>query len=117
MIRPEDVGVYFYDYVPASELSEFVFQFSGQYNNRPILVKRFGKSKICLIRRKISMKIVLTKKELIQAVVNRVKYEHGEVFDIENVQFFNNERYIPLNGAEVMVRASKNIVENEGGNQ
>ncbi|MGG1690587.1 hypothetical protein ABDH65_11055 [Heyndrickxia ginsengihumi] len=32
-----DVGVYFYDYTPASELSEFIFEFAGSVNNKPIL--------------------------------------------------------------------------------
>lgn len=32
-----DVGVYFYDYVPASELNEFIFEFAGSVNNKPIL--------------------------------------------------------------------------------
>jgi len=32
-----DVGVYFYDYVPASELNEFIFEFAGTYNDKPIL--------------------------------------------------------------------------------
>ncbi|PMC34751.1 hypothetical protein CJ195_21830 [Bacillus sp. UMB0899] len=30
-------GVYFYDYLPASELNEFIFEFAGSYNNKPIL--------------------------------------------------------------------------------
>lgn len=33
----ENVGVYFYDYVPASELNEFIFEFAGSVNNKPIL--------------------------------------------------------------------------------
>ncbi|WP_366162631.1 hypothetical protein ABXS71_06165 [Bacillus infantis] len=33
----EKVGVYFYDYNPASELNEFIFEFAGSYNNKPIL--------------------------------------------------------------------------------
>ncbi|MGG4039290.1 hypothetical protein [Heyndrickxia ginsengihumi] len=32
-----DIGVYFYDYTPASELSEFIFEFAGSVNNKPIL--------------------------------------------------------------------------------
>ena len=35
----ENVGVYFYDYLPASELSEFIFEFSGSYSNKPILAR------------------------------------------------------------------------------
>lgn len=35
----KNIGVYFYDYVPAPELSKFIFEFSGQYNNKPILVR------------------------------------------------------------------------------
>ncbi|USK86162.1 hypothetical protein [Peribacillus asahii] len=34
-----DVGVYFYDYVPASELNEFIFEFAGSVNNKPILAR------------------------------------------------------------------------------
>lgn len=33
----ENVGVYFYDYTPASELNEFIFEFAGSYNSKPIL--------------------------------------------------------------------------------
>jgi hypothetical protein len=33
----ENVGVYFYDYTPASELDEFIFEFAGSVNNKPIL--------------------------------------------------------------------------------
>ncbi|MBB2482979.1 hypothetical protein H5P36_22720 [Bacillus sp. APMAM] len=33
----ENVGVYFYDYVPAGELNEFIFEFAGSVNNKPIL--------------------------------------------------------------------------------
>ncbi|WP_328797233.1 hypothetical protein [Heyndrickxia sporothermodurans] len=33
----ENVGVYFYNYVPASELNEFIFEFAGSYNSKPIL--------------------------------------------------------------------------------
>ncbi|MFB7303554.1 hypothetical protein [Heyndrickxia sporothermodurans] len=32
-----DVGVYFYDYVPASELNEFIFEFAGSVQEKPIL--------------------------------------------------------------------------------
>ncbi|MEC1720608.1 hypothetical protein [Schinkia azotoformans] len=32
-----DVGVFFYDYVPANELNEFIFEFVGMVNNKPIL--------------------------------------------------------------------------------
>ena len=32
-----DVGVFFYDYVPAGELNEFIFEFVGMVNNKPIL--------------------------------------------------------------------------------
>ena len=35
----ENVGVYFYDYVPASELNEFIFEFAGSYNDKPILAR------------------------------------------------------------------------------
>lgn len=36
----ENVGVYFYDYVPASKLNEFIFEFAGSVNNnKPILVR------------------------------------------------------------------------------
>lgn len=36
----ENVGVYFYDYSPASELNDyFYFEFAGSYNNKPILVR------------------------------------------------------------------------------
>jgi len=35
----EDVGVYFYDYTPATELSEFIFEFSGLYNGNPTVVR------------------------------------------------------------------------------
>lgn len=35
----ENVGVYFYDYVPALELNEFIFEFGGSYNNKPILAR------------------------------------------------------------------------------
>lgn len=31
------LGVYFYDYAPASELNEFIFEFAGSVNNKPIL--------------------------------------------------------------------------------
>lgn len=34
----EDVGVYFYDYI-ATELDEFIFEFSGMYQDKPILVR------------------------------------------------------------------------------
>ncbi|GIN88464.1 hypothetical protein J6TS2_48500 [Heyndrickxia sporothermodurans] len=61
------------------------------------------------------MKIVLTKKELIHAVISRVKEEYGSAFDIKTIQFFNNERYVPLNGAEVKVCTSKNNLKSEGG--
>jgi hypothetical protein len=33
----ETVGVYFYEYVTASELNEFIFEFAGSYQNKPIL--------------------------------------------------------------------------------
>ncbi|MED3652763.1 hypothetical protein [Heyndrickxia sporothermodurans] len=32
-----DVGVYFHDYVPASGLSEFIFEFAGSVQEKPIL--------------------------------------------------------------------------------
>lgn len=35
----EGTGQYYYDYSPAIELSEFIFEFSGRYNNKPILVR------------------------------------------------------------------------------
>lgn len=36
----ENIGVYFYDYVPTPELNDyFYFEFSGQYNDKPILVR------------------------------------------------------------------------------
>lgn len=34
-----DIGVYFYDYTPADELNEFIFEFAGTYNNKPILAR------------------------------------------------------------------------------
>lgn len=34
-----DVGVYFYDYTPALELNEFIFEFGGSYNSHPIIVR------------------------------------------------------------------------------
>lgn len=34
----ENVGVYFYDFVSIG-LSEFVYEFSGLYNNKPILAR------------------------------------------------------------------------------
>ncbi|MGE6259218.1 hypothetical protein ACQKCU_15150 [Heyndrickxia sporothermodurans] len=33
----ESVGVYFYDYTPASKLDEFIFEFAGSVNSKPIL--------------------------------------------------------------------------------
>ena len=33
----ESLGVFFMDYVPASELNVFIFEFAGSYNNKPIL--------------------------------------------------------------------------------
>lgn len=33
----ENAGVYFYDYTPASELNEFIFEFAGSYNNKSVL--------------------------------------------------------------------------------
>ncbi|WP_031408013.1 hypothetical protein [Geobacillus vulcani] len=35
----ENVGVYFYDYVLPTNQSEIIFEFSGVYNNKPILVR------------------------------------------------------------------------------
>jgi len=32
-----NVGVFFMDYVPASELNEFIFEFSGTYIDKPII--------------------------------------------------------------------------------
>ncbi|MFC0235658.1 hypothetical protein [Fictibacillus phosphorivorans] len=41
----ESVGVFYMDYVPASQLNEvFYFEFSGSFNNKPILSR--GKVKI-----------------------------------------------------------------------
>ncbi|WP_312753360.1 hypothetical protein [Rummeliibacillus suwonensis] len=41
----QNVGVYFYDYTPSSNLSEFVFEFKGYYNNKPILARDIVKLK------------------------------------------------------------------------
>lgn len=38
-----DVGVYFCDYVPDSELNEFIFEFAGMVNNKPILARDSAK--------------------------------------------------------------------------
>jgi hypothetical protein len=35
----EDVGVFFYDYTPAVELTGFFYEFSGRQNNKPILAR------------------------------------------------------------------------------
>ncbi|EFV79046.1 hypothetical protein HMPREF1013_00675 [Bacillus sp. 2_A_57_CT2] len=35
----ESVGIYFYDYTPASELNEIIFEFAGSYNSKPILAR------------------------------------------------------------------------------
>ncbi|MCB7071384.1 hypothetical protein LIZ76_15775 [Caldibacillus sp. 210928-DFI.2.22] len=35
----ENVGVYFYDYSPPLELDEFIFEFKGVYNDKPILAR------------------------------------------------------------------------------
>ena len=35
----ESVGVYSYDYLPADELTEFIFEFFGRYSNKPILAR------------------------------------------------------------------------------
>ena len=35
----ESVGVFFYDYVPDNELNEFIFEFVGSVNNKPILAR------------------------------------------------------------------------------
>ena len=35
----ENVGVYLYDYVLPTNQSEIIFEFSGVYNNKPILVR------------------------------------------------------------------------------
>ncbi|MBE2922658.1 hypothetical protein HPJ93_13030 [Anoxybacillus flavithermus] len=35
----KDNGVYFYDYVLPMNQSEIIFEFSGVYNNKPILVR------------------------------------------------------------------------------
>lgn len=40
-----NVGQYFYDYSPASELSEFIFEFKGFYNDKPILARDVVKIK------------------------------------------------------------------------
>lgn len=38
----ESVGKYFYDYTPL-ELNEFIFEFKGSFNNKPILCRgQFG---------------------------------------------------------------------------
>lgn len=34
-----DLGVFYYDYTPASELDEFIFEFAGSYLNKPILAR------------------------------------------------------------------------------
>ena len=41
----EKLGVFFYDYVPANELSEFIFEFIGMVNNKPILSRDMVKIK------------------------------------------------------------------------
>lgn len=33
----EGTGQFYYDYVPANELNEFIFEFVGSYQNKPIL--------------------------------------------------------------------------------
>ena len=35
----ENIGVYFYDYVLPMNQSEIIFEFSGIYNNKPILAR------------------------------------------------------------------------------
>ena len=35
----ENIGIYFYDYTPATELSDFIFEFSGLYNGNPTVVR------------------------------------------------------------------------------
>ena len=40
----QKIGVYFYDYFLADELNEFIFEFVGKHNNKPILSR--GKVKI-----------------------------------------------------------------------
>lgn len=35
----ENVGVYFYDYALPNDKKEIIFEFSGVYNNKPILVR------------------------------------------------------------------------------
>lgn len=34
-----NVGVYFYDYSPPLELDEFIFEFKGVYNDKPIIAR------------------------------------------------------------------------------
>lgn len=34
-----DVGIYYYDYTPAVELNEFIFEFGGMVNNHPIIAR------------------------------------------------------------------------------
>lgn len=36
----ESTGKYFYDYTPATELNEFIFEFKGFYNNNKPIVAR-----------------------------------------------------------------------------
>ncbi|QNG59437.1 hypothetical protein H4O14_16800 [Bacillus sp. PAMC26568] len=38
------LGVFYFDYVTASELNEFIFEFAGSHNNKPILAR--GKVKM-----------------------------------------------------------------------
>lgn len=35
----KSMGVYFYDYVLPTDKNEIIFEFSGVYNNKPILVR------------------------------------------------------------------------------
>lgn len=38
-VNKESTGVYFYDYTVPSDKSEFIFEFKGTYNSKPILVR------------------------------------------------------------------------------
>lgn len=41
----QNVGVYFYEYAPPLELDEFIFEFKGFYNDKPILARDVVKIK------------------------------------------------------------------------
>ncbi|OLN22904.1 hypothetical protein BTO30_07100 [Domibacillus antri] len=34
-----EIGVFYFDYTPASELNEFIFEFAGRVNGKPIIVR------------------------------------------------------------------------------